>query len=93
MTLSQITKAVNAVKPVSRPQLFRYIKAAGIEPLGARQRPQQYPPDSADRILDHLGLAVAAGVEEHMPHGRTARLPSMRELKSERSRAQKGRRK
>lgn len=94
MTIEQITQTVAAVKPASRRQVARYLAACGIAPIGARQRPQNYPEDSAERILQYLGLlTMSAAKVLRVESGRPARLPSMRELKSERARAQKGRRK
>jgi hypothetical protein len=60
MTIPQIRIALNdAGKPLSRPQLYVYIKRLGIEPLGARQIPQQYPKDTPKKILARLGLVPA----------------------------------
>lgn len=56
MTLQQIKAEIDPLKVVSRPQLYNYLAALGIEALGARQRPQNYPQDTADRIKKHLGL-------------------------------------
>lgn len=60
MTTKQILKAVSPLKPVSHRQLIRYLVAFNIKPLGIRQRPQQYPADTADRILKHLGFETGA---------------------------------
>jgi len=56
MTIPQILENVSAVKPCSRVQLYTYLRGADIQPVGARQRPQNYPDDSVIRILKHLGL-------------------------------------
>ena len=56
MTIEEIHKEVSAVKPVSRRQVLRYMKAAFIQPIGCRQRPQPYPDDTAERIKKLLGL-------------------------------------
>lgn len=80
MTIDQITNTVAASKPVSRRQVIRYLNDCRISPIGIRQRPQQYPADSADRILTHLGLGKVSAPKP-------ARLPSMRELQNERKKA------
>jgi hypothetical protein len=54
-TIPEILNEVKKVKPCSRAQIYRHIAALEIEPIGARQKPQQYPADSAQRILMHLG--------------------------------------
>lgn len=58
MKINEIMEAVSTVKPCSRAQVYRHIAALKIEPIGARQRPQQYPANSAQRILEHLGHAA-----------------------------------
>jgi hypothetical protein len=58
MTLLDIIAAVSKFKPVGRRQIIRYRDALKIMPLGVRQRPQQYPADAAERILQHLGLSA-----------------------------------
>jgi hypothetical protein len=57
MTKTQIKKKIEKqmMRSISTAQLDRRIAECGIEPLGARQRPQNYPSDSADKILKHLG--------------------------------------
>lgn len=57
MTINQILDEINVHKACSLPQVKRYLKAAGISPLGARQRPQPYPEDSGKRILVYLGFS------------------------------------
>lgn len=57
MTTANILRELRkAGKPVSRMQLHRYFLKFKIAPLGVRQRPQQYPPDSSARILFGLGI-------------------------------------
>jgi hypothetical protein len=68
MTIYQILKTVCPAKgKITRRHVYRYLHACKIQPLGIRQRPQQYPEDSAKRILCHLGLATAPAepVEKH----------------------------
>lgn len=57
-TIDQITETVGKVKPLSRVSIYANLKALGIKPLGARQIPQLYPPDTATRILQRYGLAA-----------------------------------
>ena len=56
MTIREIQKALRPWKKVRIRMLRNYIKICGIEPLGARQRPQQYPDNAAAIILKYLGL-------------------------------------
>jgi hypothetical protein len=79
-TLQQIHLEIRKHKTCSRMQLYRYIRAFGIRHLGARQRPQRYPDDAAERILSHLGFD---GGE---------RIVSLAELRAERAKARKARR-
>jgi len=72
MTIQQIRKQLSPVKRVSRPQLYRYLCALNIQPLGARQRPQHYPDNAPVRILAHLGLRIVS-----MPQLREARRRSL----------------
>ena len=60
MTIIQIQERVSERKPVSQKQVFRYLKVCKIKPAGLRQRPQQYPDDAADRILETLGLKIVS---------------------------------
>jgi hypothetical protein len=76
MTVPQIREKLSPVKPVSTPQLYRYIKVLHIEPLGARQRPQHYPEDTPQKILLHLGLTT--------PDQKSA-VVSLRHLRTQRS--------
>ena len=56
-TIKQIMVEINAVRPCTQRQLYRYFKALKIAPAGSiRQRPQRYPADTARRVLDKLGF-------------------------------------
>jgi hypothetical protein len=55
MTFDQILEDVKRVRPCSRRTLYLFIKLARVRPMGPRQRPQNYPKDSARRILSKLG--------------------------------------
>lgn len=68
MTITQIQAQLAEHRVLSRQQLYAYFKACEIRPIGCRQRPQNYPNDSADRILAHLGFKVVS-----MPQLREAR--------------------
>ena len=67
------TELARAGKVVQEAQLYRYLRACEIRPMGVRQRPQNYPADSARRILAHLGI-----------NGHDA-LVSLKKLRAERS--------
>jgi hypothetical protein len=56
MTTDQIVLELSKVKKISRVHAFRLLKAAAIAPVGARQRPQQYPENSVARLLSYLGF-------------------------------------
>ena len=71
MTIKQILDRVGERKPITTKTFYRYLAACKIKPAGARQKPQQYPDDTPDRILAHLGLQIV----------------SMAELRRERTRA------
>jgi hypothetical protein len=55
-TIQTILAELNQVKPCTRQNLYVYLGKLGIKPLGVRQRPQNYPPDTAARVLSHLGF-------------------------------------
>ena len=87
MTINQILQHVSTVKPVGRRQIYRYLQDCCIEPLGVQQRPQQYPGDSAARILARLGLVPAprpfkAGFAMSTTAQRAPRIHSTAELKA-----------
>jgi hypothetical protein len=81
MTLEQIQSDVSRVKPVSKRTLFRYIHALKIQPLGRKQRPQQYPAATPQKIIIYLGLEQEA-----------AAVPSLPQLRAQRTKALKTRR-
>ena len=86
MTIEQILTEVQTRRPCALPSLYRYLKKLRIRPLGAAQRPQNYPDDTAARILKHLGYELVpvpvppqpAAAPEEKPLG----IPSMRELRA-----------
>ena len=58
MTTAQILKAVRkGGKQIAIAHFYNLAPKLGIRPAGARQRPQQYPADSAERLLIHFGLS------------------------------------
>lgn len=73
MTVTEIHKKVARFKPMARATLYNYLREMQIKPLGARQIPQRYPDDAADRVLLRLGFK--------QPNGRRAR--SRRQLQKE----------
>ena len=59
MTTKQTIKALRkSGKPISLTHLYRLLALLNIKPLG-RSRPQQYPDDTVDKILAHLGISPA----------------------------------
>lgn len=76
MRIDTILAEIRKHKTCSRAQLYTYIKALGIEPVGARQRPQRYPADTAQKVLKHLGL-IQDTKPESLPE-----LGSLRKLRS-----------
>ena len=82
MTLTQIEKTVRSLSPCSRPQLYRHLRKLRIKPIGSRKRPQIYPDEAAGKILELMGFVKSNG---------SYRLPTMAELRNERTKAQKAR--
>jgi hypothetical protein len=83
MTLEEVQKHLTPIKLCSLVQVRRYVKALGIKPIGAlRQRPAQYPQNTADQILLNLGY------EGEKPK----RVISLRKLQSIRSESRRQRR-
>ena len=68
-----------AGKPVSKRTLQRYLADLNIRPVGAAQRPQRYPMDTAVRVLSRLGL-VMSGTEHaaRLPKDRLLTLPEIK---------------
>jgi hypothetical protein len=57
MTVHEILKRVDPVKPMTAQTLYNYIRKLKIKPLSkVRQHPQQYPANTHSRILKRLGL-------------------------------------
>lgn len=62
MTVREILKEVDALKPMTRETLYIHIRKLKIKPLSkVRQIPVQYPGDTAHRILLRLGLVKNGG--------------------------------
>lgn len=81
MTIKQIQKEVSSTKPVSRRQLFRYLRTLEIKPVGRlQQKPQHYPENTPNLILAELGLSALG-----------AKVVSMPRLRRERARVRKAR--
>lgn len=79
-TTDQILAEVRTQKTCSRPMLYIYFKRLGISPLGARQRPQLYPDDTAQKILTNLGIMP------ERPSGKNG-IVQLSTLRAERSKA------
>ena len=58
VTVYEVREELKQYKPLSRESIYTNIRALGIKPVGARQRPQLYPPDTAARILKRYGFAA-----------------------------------
>ncbi|MEI6075547.1 MAG: hypothetical protein WCS94_08245 [Verrucomicrobiota bacterium] len=72
ITILQIKQTLaDAGKPVKEAQIYRYIRKLGLYPR-IRQRPQRFAPDTAQRILCHLGFTVAPAAPVETLH----RLPA-----------------
>ena len=56
MTITEIVEANRPLKSLTREGLYPHLRALKIKPLGARQRPQRYPEDAAERVLLRLGF-------------------------------------
>lgn len=52
-TLRELKKAG---KKIGLVRLYELLDELNIRPVGARQRPQHYPDDTVERILNHFGL-------------------------------------
>lgn len=87
-TVERLLFELREHRPCSRAQLYRYLKAADVQPVGARLRPTLYPNDTVPRILAHLGLAEPVGCgQPGCPNG--DRIVSMLELRKERSKSRR----
>lgn len=92
-TIQTVLSEINRVKQVGRAQLYIYLRDLGIKPVGARQRPANYPADTTNRILTHLGISGA--VVPVMPKAKAAgrdtpaALVSLPKLRRERAAAKR----
>lgn len=77
MTINEIHRQVLQFKPCSRRQVFRYLKAARVEPLLPNSKPRIYPDTAAERVLAYLGVSD---------------IPTMKQLRDIRRRAAQGQR-
>ena len=65
MTVEEIIKEVNRFKRCKRGSVYNYIRSIGIKPVGKlRQRPQRYPDDAAEKIIEELGLDGVVGMRK-----------------------------
>lgn len=73
-----IQKAIErAYKKVSKRQVFRYLKGAGVEPITRMSRPRMFPVDASQRILEWL---------------RVPKMPSLAQLRAVRRRSSQAQR-
>lgn len=56
MTITEILKSLEPARRMSRETLYTHLRALDIRPLGVRQSPQNYPDNTAARVLRRLGL-------------------------------------
>jgi len=76
---------LRSLQTLSRATVFRDIAALGIKPLGfPKQRPQQWPANAAQLILERRGLAVTTTAT---PDKGKTQLASLAALRSERRKA------
>ena len=80
MTIKQVLDEVRTVKACSESQLRRHFHALGIEPLGVRQVPQQWPAEAGAKVINYLGL-----------NGHNGKIVSINRLKKVRTAAKVGR--
>ena len=106
MKIDKILHLIREHRPISTAGLYRYFKTLDIKPAGASQRPQNYPHDTAARVLAHLGYATAPATasapeiisvaqfakELGIPQVEAPRMVSMKQLRDirRRARGQKG---
>ena len=93
MTTAHILRDVKrAGKSLRSTRLYYVLGALKIKQVGARQRPAQYPADTADRILAHFGLATFANANgiHAVAERKFTPEPTMRELRNARAKT-KGR--
>lgn len=58
MTITEILEAVAPFRRISRETLYVHLRALKVKPIGVRQCPQHYPPDTAQRVLRRLGFKL-----------------------------------
>lgn len=94
MTYSEIhTYLAARGKPVSDPQLYRYMRRLNIRPVGEGLTcPRLYPEDAGRVIADWLGLPViVAGGVEHEARAASSKLVSLPRLQRARRSGRKAR--
>lgn len=83
MTPSETLKALKkAGKPIVRSHLYRLISKLGIKPCG-NSRPKNYPDDTAQRILNHMGFPTVS-VSLSSEISKPVRLVSLAQVKAAR---------
>lgn len=60
MTIQQILDRLEPHKPMTRVTLYVWLRRAKVKPVSRfRQNPQQYPNDTATRVLEVAGLKTS----------------------------------
>lgn len=88
MTVNEILEELKPVKPMSRFWLYEQMRRLKIKPIGASQRPQRYPDDTAERILIRLGFTKHDAKPLAKPLAKGARIRRPKNLRSRRAPAQ-----
>ena len=84
MTTAEVLEKVRLRKACSLPQLRRHISRLSLRPISeVRQRPQLWPEDTAQKILDNLGLTQENGHDD----GKNGRVVSLKKLRSTRAKS------
>lgn len=92
-TMQTIIDEVHQHKRCSERQIRRYMNRFHIKHAGVRQKPQFYPDNAAEIILEKLGLRPAAPEAPTISPGNKRQLASLRiatmsQLRAERAKAQ-----
>lgn len=90
MTIKEIIDEVAPFRACGRNKIRRYMKTLNIQRIGCRQRPDQFPGDSAKKILVHLGLADSPapnGTNGHAGSADDGKVVSLKKLQVTRAKA------
>jgi hypothetical protein len=76
MNTSKLLKTLKkSGKRVCLSHLYRLFSILDIKPIG-RSRPQNYPDDSAERILNHFGISAAVNGQHVKADDATSQRPA-----------------